>query len=296
MGQGSEDVQEEGPLCPPELLATVLPAGIDVERVATADDPEALARRSVAWSRAGRVDVALALLDRVAASAPPDGPARAALERAQVLRELGLAARAEALEGPALALGPSAGVAALLATGLVADAVGRGDLAVAEERLARAGALVGALAPGEDADRAALRLTWVAVEVALLAGRPPDPLVRAGLPTRGPEGLRWPSGLERASVSDRAKALLFAGVVDRDGELLTAAAALAPPMLGWAVELARSDVLADPASLARARAGWSRLRVPPTLAGPVADGPVGRRLGPVGSSGPLGRLPHDDPG
>ncbi len=103
----------------------------------------------------------------------PAGPAGAgslALScRASHLRQLGRHVEAEPLDQAALAAAADAEARADALAGLVADAVGRLDLADARARLARADADRDA---GHYAWRASVRLDWVRAEVALLGDDP----------------------------------------------------------------------------------------------------------------------------
>lgn len=266
------------PSAPPsEALATLLPPDVDLA-AGWRHGAAVPVWHGVVWGRLGRGDLAWAHLDRV--RLPQLGPWIAA-ERGRILRELGLHADAERLELPALVHADDPVDAAMLRISLAADAVGLGDRARAARRLAAAADAVAELAEGPRAARQRLRLGWVAVEVAALAGATPptDGLPAwdevAGAPTRPPD-LAW------GSAFHRAKALLFAGVVRGDARLLDAAATGAPPVLAWAVHLARTDAAVTPAAgsdaLDRARAAWQRIVPPPAHADAVAATPVARLL------------------
>jgi tetratricopeptide (TPR) repeat protein len=86
--------------------------------------------------------------------------------------------------------------------GLTADAVGRGDAAVAADRLAALDALP---APGW---RCAVRREWVRCELALLTGRPADAVAAAHVALRDAEEAQAPRHI--------AKSLLFLGVSVRE--------------------------------------------------------------------------------
>jgi hypothetical protein len=227
----------------------------------------------VVWSRLGRGDLAWAHWDGVRL---PELRAWIAAERGRVVRELGLHARAEELERPAVDLATDPLDRAMLRVSLVADAVGAGDVRLATDRLTLARRAVGSAPDGPRAARQRLRLTWVEVEVAYLRGREPP---TAGLPwwdeVSGAPGLpadhRWGSGFHTA------KGLLFAGIVHHDLRLLDAAVEVAPPVLRWAIELARFDHGA-PEGLARARAAWAEIVPPAHLAAEAADTPTAARL------------------
>jgi hypothetical protein len=99
----------------------------------------------------------------------------AASTRASHLRQLARHAEAESWDTRAVALAPAAGHPAVALAdglvGLVADAVGRADTAVAADRLATAGAHVRALDPTAHW-RARVRLAWVSAEHAMLCDDP----------------------------------------------------------------------------------------------------------------------------
>jgi hypothetical protein len=225
------------------------------------------------WSRLGRGDLAWACWDGVGVA--DLGPWVAA-ERGRVVRELGLHSRAEELERPALDLATDPLDRAMLRVSLAADSVGAGDVRLARDRLTAARRAVGSAPEGPRAARQRLRLAWVEVEVAFLRGREPP---TAGLPwwdvASGapgfPDDHRWGSGFHTA------KGLLFAGIVNHDLRLLDAAVGDAPPVLRWAIELARSDHGA-PEGLARARAAWAEIVPPAHLAAEAAATPTAARL------------------
>lgn len=198
-----------------------------------------------------------------------------AAERGRLLREVGLHDRARGLEEEGLAAAVDVVDAAMLRISLVADAVGVGDLDRARHALESVAAVVTELPESLRARRQRLRLRWVTVEVAWLAGeRPPV----AGLPTPGSTGPAFDvDHVEAGSDFHRAKSLLFAGVVREDTTLLDAAAALSPPSLLWAVELARLDA-GDESAAARAVAAWDRLLVPPGSGPEVSRTPVATRV------------------
>jgi hypothetical protein len=227
----------------------------------------------VVWSRLGRGDLAWAHWDRVQlAELQP----WIAAERGRVVRELGLHAPAEALEWPALLAATDPVDRAMLRVSLVADAVGMGDLERAVRRLDAAREAVAAAPDGPRAARQRLRLTWVGVEVAYLRGEAPS---EDGLAwwdgdldaPAFPDDHRWGSGFHTA------KGLLFAGIVHRDLRLLDAGAVVAPPVLRWAIELARADHGAAD-GLAQARAAWAQVVPPHHVAADVASTPTAARL------------------
>lgn len=224
------------------------------------------------WSRLGRGDLAWAFWDRVGATSVQPW---LAAERGRVLRELGLHADAERLEWPALAAAEDPVDRAMLQVSLVADAVGRGDVDTAVRRLAVARDSVAGLADSPRAARQRLRLTWVGVEVAWLTGTQPS---TDGLPSAtGNGGLALPVDLVHGTTFHRAKALLFAGLVHGRLDLLDRALTEAPPVLTWAIHLARADHGADGATAA-ARAAWGTIVAPPAHATDVAATSTARRL------------------
>jgi hypothetical protein len=228
----------------------------------------------VVWSRLGRGDLAWAHWDRVHL---PELQPWLAAERGRVLRELGLHARAEALEWPALLAATDPVDQAMLRVSLVADAVGAGDVERASRRLEAARSAVDASDDDPRTARQRLRLSWVGVEVAYLRGVAPSV---DGLPwwdemtdaPAFPGDHRWGSGFHTA------KGLLFAGIVHGDLRLLDAAVSAAPPVLRWAVELARADHGASDA-LELARDAWAQVVPPPSVVEEVAATPVAERLG-----------------
>jgi hypothetical protein len=171
-----------------------------------------------------------------------------------------------------------------LRVSLVADAVGAADLERAVRRLEAAREVVDALEDGPRAARQRLRLAWVGVEVAYLRGEVPagDGLPwwdeAAGAPAF-PDDHRW------GSTFHTAKGLLFAGIVHGDLRLFDAAAAAAPPVLRWAVELARADHGA-PGALDLARKAWAQVVPPAQVAVDVGATPTAERLGSGSGGGP----------
>jgi hypothetical protein len=225
------------------------------------------------WSRLGRGELAWAHWDRVHL---PELRSWIAAERGRVLRELGLHAQAEALEWPALLDAADPVDQAMRRVPLAAAGAGVGDVDRARRRLDAARQAVRACPDGPRAARQRLRLTWVGVEVALLAGERPsvDGLPGWDAATGGPS---FPPDHRWGSAFHTAKGLLFAGIVRGDDRLLAAASSAAPPVLAWAVELARAD-RGDAAALARARAAWAAVVPPPDVADEVAATPTAQRL------------------
>jgi hypothetical protein len=233
----------------------------------------------VVWGRLGRGDLAWAHLDRV--QLPTLAPWIAA-ERGRIVRELGLHALAERFEMPALLAATDPVDAAMLRVSLVADAVGLGDVDRAVRRLGAARTAVAELPDGPRAARQRLRLSWVATEVAFLTRTPPpDDVARWDEATHAPV---LPADAVHGSSFHRAKALLFGGIVRDDDRLLEVAAELAPPVIAWAVHLARADRGVPGASDA-ARDAWRAVVPPPAHAAEVAATPTARRLAPGGERG-----------
>lgn len=231
------------------------------------DGPERAWRNGYLWMRLARYDHAWrwwALVD------DPRLATRVHASRASSLRELRLHRSADLEDGAALEASSGPGwerAAALI--GRVADAVGQGDPAEANARLADALDAVRDLPDDLPADRQRIRLGWVACEVALLTGGIPA----VALPHVDRDGEVATPGVYRAGSDHHlAKGLLFAGVLSRELRMLEVAADLAPPGLAWAVHLARADLGADRARAA-ARDAWAKVVVPPELADAVPPPP-----------------------
>lgn len=263
------------PAPPPQVVARLLPPDVDLARPAR----HASARPvwlGMVWSRMGRGDLAWAFWDRVGSTALQ---AWVAAERGRVLRELGLHTEAERLEWPALAAAVDPVDRAMLQVSLAADAVGRGDVDTAVRRYGVARDAVAALPDSPRAARQRLRATWVGVEVAWASGTVPS---AAGLP-QAPESssvageVAMPADLAHGSAFHRCKALLFGGLVARSLPLLDMALGEAPPILTWAIHLARADLGATGA-LRAARQAWAAIVPPPPHAAEVAAIPTAQRL------------------
>lgn len=227
------------------------------------DDPERAWRDGYLWMRLARYDHAWgwwALVD------DPRLATRVHASRASSLRELRLHRSADLEDAAALEASLEPGwerAAALI--GRVADAVGQGDPAAANARLADALDAVRDLPDDLPAARQRIRLGWVACEVALLTGGIPA----VALPHVDRDGeVAAPDVYRAGSAHHLAKGLLFAGVLSRELRVLEAAADLAPPGLAWAVHLARADLGADGARAA-AREAWAEVAVPQELADAV---------------------------
>ncbi|HSK23842.1 MAG TPA: hypothetical protein VK906_11725 [Egicoccus sp.] len=261
------------PTPPAEALADLLPPDVDLARGLRHEAARPV-WHGLVWSRLGRADLAWAHWDRV--RLPALQPWIAA-ERGRVLREFGLHTRAEAIEWPALLDAGDPVDAAMLRVSLAADAVGLGDLARARRRLEAAREAVAALPESPRAARQRLRATWVGVEVAALGG---EPLPTGGLPEWDAEAgaPRHPPDVAHGSRFHVAKGLLFAGIARGDVRLLDAAATLAPPVIAWAVHLARADMAGVAGADDLARHAWDAVVPPPGLEVEVAATPTARRL------------------
>lgn len=269
------------PAPPADALARLVPADIDLGPllVRPAHRPVWF---GIVWGRLGRGDLAWAFWDSVSSRPIGDIQPWIAGERGRVLRELGLHAEAERIEWPALAIATDPVVDAMLRISLTADAVGRGEVDAVIRRFAAAEQWVVALDDSPRAARQRLRLAWVDVEVAAMTRRPPrhgdllpdDP--RTGTGTGG--GL--PAIHDLGTDFHRAKSLLFASATAATPvalALLDAARALAPPVLMWAIELARAD-RDVPGALEAARRAWSVIVPPPGFEAVVAATPTAQRL------------------
>lgn len=225
----------------------------------------------VVWGRLGRGDRAWAWWDSVD---DPELQAWVAAERGRVLRELGLHAAAMDLEETGLTTAHDLVDMVMLRLSLAADAVGLGQESAARRSLGSAGSLLQELPVDERVRRQRLRRRWIEVEVAHLGGTQAS---ADGLPANGADGPVFPMDYEAGTDFHRAKGLLFAGVVREDPVLLQVASELAPPVLRWAVELARLDG-GDPDAAARAVTAWKQVVPPPPFADLVDDTSVARRL------------------
>lgn len=196
-------------------------------------------------------------------------------EQGRVLRELGLHLDAESYDAEGLVLARDPIDAATLRIGLVADAVGRGDSRLCNQRLGVATHDVENLQDGPRTARQRIRLAWVEVEVALLTNREP---MLFGLPAAGEDAtIDFPPDFEHGSDFHRAKGLLFGGIARHEPRLLDAALELSPPMLTWAIHLARADFGVEGA-LDEAKRAWKEITPPPPYAEDVANGPTGTQL------------------
>jgi len=143
----------------------------------------------------------------------PELHARVAATLGSVLRQTGRHAEARVVESTALARRPGGPARAHLLIGLVADAVGIGDLAGVDRGLRR----IGPRPPG--GWRVRVRLRWVRCERELLAGRPATAATHA----RRAHAIADAAGARRHV----AKSLLFQGAALREaGETTEARRAL----------------------------------------------------------------------
>lgn len=272
------------PLPPDEAIASLLPPDVH-DDLTGLRHPEAVdVWYGVVWGRLGRADHAWAWWNEVSAF---DLLPWIAAERGRVVRELGLHSRAERFETRGLELAEDVLDAVMLRIGLAADAIGSRSREAARLRLMAATELIASLPDGPRVARQRLRASWVEVE---LVGRAraegddgwaagdPAPTLDERLPRWEDAGPVWPPDYDHGSAFHRAKGLLFAGIHRADVRLLDAAADLAPPVLLWAVHLARVDH--DRAGALRlAREAWSQIVPPPGLEREVARTATARRLG-----------------
>jgi len=183
--------------------------------------------------------------------------------RASHLRQLGRHGEAESLDVAALAAATDRDATLDALVGLVADAVGRLDLATARTRLDRAAAAVArCLDSDPDASDSAwrhrVRLDWVRAEVALLGGDPSGAAgpARAAL-RRSLAVVAYRHGVKSQLVLGAA--LEACGQSRRAARVLRGAAAgadrLGLPTLVWPARTLLARVLADraPASAGRER-------------------------------------------
>jgi hypothetical protein len=129
----------------------------------------------------------------------------AASTAASVHRGLGRHDAAAVLDHRGLTLTDAPGEATFdCLLGLASDAVGAGELADAQERLAQSEAVLDQ--HGDDWWRQRVRLGWARAEIALLAERPHDAILAAAGAVSGAEAARAPRHV--------AKGLLFQGVAE----------------------------------------------------------------------------------
>ena len=108
----------------------------------------------------------------------------------------------------------------------------------------------------------------------------PQPPADGGL-----DDVVMPADLAHGSAFHRGKALLFGGLVAGSLPLLDLAVVEAPPILAWAIHLARAD-LGAPDALQSARDAWAAIVPPPEHAAAVAATPTARRLTAAGGATP----------
>jgi len=261
---------DELPRPPRDQLDVLVPADV---RDGRTDRGEQAARvwDGVVWGRLGRGELAWACFDQVD---DPDLRPWTDAERGRVLRELGLHAQAEEHDLAGLRRAADPVDEAMVWIGLTADAVGSAEVSETLLRLAAARDALDSAPDGARRDRQVLRLTWVETEVAGLVGDdPPD----GPWPARDGDTMTWPDVFDAGTVFHRAKAALFAGALTRDLWMLDRAAELAPPVLAWAVHLARAD-LGVPGAEHAARDAWRAVTPPSHVAEAAASTPTARRL------------------
>lgn len=263
------------PLAPPDdAMAELLPPDVRGE-LTDLRHPEAIdVWHGVVWSRMGRGDLAWAWWDQVAS---PELHPWVCAERGRVVRELGLHAAAERYDRDGLEAAMDVTDVVMLRLGLVADAIGRGEGERAALRLEAVDPLLDRLDPEHPrVARQLMRRSWVRVELAFLTGTEPptDELPRWD----GQEGVVLPAPYQHGSVFHASKGLLFGGIARDDGRLLDAAVDLAPPVLRWAIHLARDDRHRQ-GSMRAAREAWREIVPPPGYADAVARTPTAERLG-----------------
>jgi hypothetical protein len=202
-----------------------------------ATTPRQLWLRAVAAAGQGRYGSAYADLAALLAAAPPDRLASLAHSAyASFLRQLGWHGKARGWDGRAWALaGADPEAAADALTGLAADALGVGRLAVAATLLGRADPFVAQAPP-----RLAVRRAWVAAELAMAGGD-------GGVAVRNAEiAVELAAGTLEDSARHQAKskvvlaaALCSSGALDRARVVADAALELTGQLglvpLRWAV-------------------------------------------------------------
>jgi hypothetical protein len=253
-----------GPTIESDLIATAFGSQPGRWPLPTAGTPRQLWLRAVGAGGQGRYGSARNDLTTLLRSAPPDRLASLAHStQASFLRQLGWHRLARGWDGRALALAgadPEAAADALI--GLAADALGVGRLAAAATLLARADPLV----VEASQHRLSVRRTWVAAELAMVAGDGGAAVQNAEVAVE----LASTTGHQQVSARHRAKsdvvlaaALCSAGAVDRARTLGTAALELTGRLglvpLRWAVACLLVD-LVDPGSTSRATAELCDIR------------------------------------
>lgn len=264
-------------LPPDEALDELVPVDVPVDPTDLRHPAELDVWYGHVWSRLGRGDLAWEWWDQVEVEVL--GPWVAA-ERARVLRELGLHAAASWYDELGLSTVHDPVEMVMLRLGLAADALGLGDAEGAAIRFGAADALLRTLPDGPRTARQRLRRSWVAVELSAFSAAELDLDTLPDLDEDGEPS--FPDDYDSGTRFHRAKGLLFAAIARRDADLLDAAAAAAPPMLLWAVELARAD-RGDEGADDRAREAWDAIVPPPGYEEDVQRTPTAKRIREAGS-------------
>ena len=263
-------------LPPDEALDDLVPLDVPADPTALRHPAELDVWYGHVWSRLGRGDLAWAWWDQVEAEVLEPW---IAAERGRVLRELGLHAAASWYDELGLSNVYEPVEMVMLRLGLAADAIGLGDSEGARIRFGAADSLLRTLPDGPRAARQRLRRSWVAVELAAFSEEEPDLDTLPDLDEDGEPS--FPDDYRSGTRFHRAKGLLFGGIARRDADLLDAAAAIAPPVLLWAVELARAD-RGDPDAEARARDAWEQIVAPPGYEEDIQRTPTAKRIHAAG--------------
>lgn len=263
-------------LPPDEALDDLVPLDVPADPTALRHPAELDVWHGHVWSRLGRGDLAWAWWDQVEAEVLEPW---IAAERGRVLRELGLHAAASWYDELGLSTVQDPVEMVMLRLGLAADAIGLGDPEAAAIRFGAADSLLRTLPDGPRTARQRLRRSWVSVELSAFSQAEPD---LEALPDLDPDGEpTFPDDYDSGTRFHRAKGLLFAAIARRDADLLDAAAEIAPPVLLWAVELARSD-RGDEGADDRARDAWDAMVPPPGYEEDAQRTPTARRIREAG--------------
>lgn len=261
------------PSPPDDALAELLPPDIRGE-LTDLRHPEAIdVWNGVVWSRLGRGDLAWAWWDGVSS---PELQPWVCAERGRVVRELGLHGAAERYDRQGLENALDVIDVVMLRISLVADAIGKAEAERAAMRLGSVDPLLDQLDPDEPrVARQLMRRSWVRVELSFLFGTEPP---ADELPYwDGQEGVVLPRPYRHGSVFHASKGLLFGGIARDDGRLLDAAVDIAPPVLRWAIHLARDDRHRQ-GSMRAAREAWAQIVPPPGYEEAVSRTPTAERL------------------